>query len=45
MMFARSGATVADDKAYGWGKRGVAVTTFVRELLDKCDRVESEAAK
>ena len=27
MMFARSGATVADDKAYGWGKRGVAVTT------------------
>ena len=27
MIFARSGATVADDKAYGWGKRGVSVTT------------------
>jgi len=27
MIFARSGSTVADDKAYGWGKRGVGVTT------------------
>lgn len=27
MIFARSGATVADEKAYGWGKRGVSVTT------------------
>jgi hypothetical protein len=34
MIFARSGTTVADEKAYGWGKRGVSVTpTLLRNRL------------
>ncbi len=34
MIFARSGATVADEKAYGWGRRGVVVTqTLLRNRL------------
>ena len=34
MIFARSGSTVADDKAYAWGKRGVTVTpTLLKNRL------------
>lgn len=34
MIFARSGSTVADDKAYTWGKRGVSVTpTLLKNRL------------
>ena len=34
MIFARSGSTVADEKAYAWGKRGVQVTpTLLRNRL------------
>ncbi len=34
MIFARSGSTVADEKGYGWGKRGIQVTpTLLRNRL------------
>lgn len=34
MILARSGSTVADEKAYGWGKRGIQVTaTLLRNRL------------
>ena len=34
MIFARSGSTVADEKAYAWGKRGIQVTaTLLRNRL------------